>query len=101
MVNYFNSAGLPIRFADLTIPTRQRTDELQPTLATSLWDVATAGPVRRLVKESRKRGKVEEDTRFAVRDVDGIVHQVRLSPHTLDLTADHLFDINREKCYWW
>lgn len=83
--------GLPLRFSNLSIPDpggRSGSDVLVDTVASSMLDLATLGPFRRVIESARrssakgKRGK--QKAKVLVDQVEGIVHQVS---STLDRAA--------------
>jgi hypothetical protein len=80
--------GLPLRFSNLSIPDpggRAGSDVLVDTVASSMLDLATLGPLRRVINAARRptghAGKGKE--KLLVDQVEGIVHQVSLEQHSL------------------
>ncbi|GAA6061045.1 hypothetical protein JCM10212_004619 [Sporobolomyces blumeae] len=75
--------GLPLRFSNLSIPDpggRAGSDVLVETLSSSLFDLATLGPLRRVLKAARKprRRGDKANSHLLVADVEGIVNQGEL-----------------------
>jgi hypothetical protein len=67
--------GLPLRFSNLSIPGRLgENEDLVADVASSLYDVVTAGPFRRLLGVNKSQG----EARAVIEGVDGLVHQVRI-----------------------
>lgn len=88
--------GLPIRFSDLSVPVptslQAGNEQLVSTLASSLWDVSSLGPIRRLVQRVASRHQHDTDhagrfnshhkTKYSLKSIDGVVEQVE-SMHEL------------------
>ncbi|GAA5896350.1 uncharacterized protein JCM6883_006876 [Sporobolomyces salmoneus] len=76
--------GLPLRFSNLSIPDpggRSGSDVLVDTVASSMLDLATLGPLRRVINAARRPTKGRTDrgkAKLLVDQVEGIVHQGEL-----------------------
>jgi len=74
--------GLPLRFSNLSIPDpggRSGSDVLVDTLSSSMLDLATLGPLRRVIRAA-SQPKIKGDkgkAKMLVSEVEGIVNQVR------------------------
>lgn len=73
--------GLPLRFSNLSIPDpggRSGSDVLVDTLSSSMLDLATLGPLRRVIRAA-SQPKIKGDkgkAKMLVSEVEGIVNQV-------------------------
>lgn len=70
--------GLPLRFSQLAVPVQggaAGNEALVSTLSSSLADVVSLGPIRRVVGTALGRRK-EKKERFVVAGAEGVVHQV-------------------------
>ncbi|GAA5993865.1 hypothetical protein JCM5350_006822 [Sporobolomyces pararoseus] len=75
--------GLPLRFSNLSIPDpggRAGSDVLVDTVASSLMDLATLGPLRRVINAARRPGgrSAKGKEKLLIDQVEGIVHQGEL-----------------------
>ena len=78
--------GLPIRFTNLSVPVpssqQAGSEQLVATLASSLWDVTSLGPVRRFVQrvvlkhEHGPKLHHQPKVKYQLKAIDGIVEQV-------------------------
>lgn len=85
--------GLPIRFSNLNVPVptslQAGNEQLVSTLASSLWDVTSLGPLRRFVQRVALKHKHDPDrpgrhhsphkVKYSLKSIDGVVEQVSLS----------------------
>lgn len=73
--------GLPLRFSTLSVPDpggRSGSDVLVDTVASSMLDLATLGPLRRVINASRrpKGHAAKGKAKLLIDQVEGIVNQV-------------------------
>lgn len=73
-----HSTGLPLRFRALGVVSHSGTEELVPTVGSSLLDVAVLGPMRRRFGPAAKPNpdRIGRE-RLLIAGVEGLVHQVR------------------------
>lgn len=84
--------GLPLRFTNLNVPTQggsSGNEALVSTLSSSLADVVTLGPLRRVVSNA-VMSKKEQQEQHVVAGAEGVVHQVSRFRATSALVAGHL-----------
>lgn len=70
--------GLPLRFSQLAVPVQggaSGNEALVSTLSSSLADVVSLGPVRRILGTALNRRKDKKE-RFVVAGAEGVVEQV-------------------------
>jgi len=95
--------GLPLRFSNLSIPDpggRAGSDVLVETLSSSMLDLATLGPLRRVIRAA-SQPKIKGDkgkAKMLVSEVEGIVNQVSRHSRSLTSTLQELYYSSSRYC---